>query len=142
MFNAIPLNRTKLKTPVILSKRIVAPRAIYTNNRKRQVKLGQIVYVTQGKKVVPMRVIFIDDCSLWSKSNWKDRTNFCIYYDLQPLMKTHDGWKAKPWVRFPIHRKWSRKNKSKIHSGWIGHSLDMGSFNLTSAEANWCKLFD
>lgn len=92
---SIPTNRTALSRPVIMTKRSDAPRKTYRNFRKLQAIPGQIVYVTRGNNVVPMRVLCIDDCYIWSTgAKWQDRKGYMIYYDLQPLIRVNGEWLA------------------------------------------------
>lgn len=138
---SIPVNRTGLTRSVDLSKRVAARRSTYKNRRKIQALPGQIVYVVQGRgmRVVPMRVRAIDDCAIWACHDWQRRRNYMIYYDLQPLTKVSGSWRAKSW-RQTQRLGWQQWNKRLWDSGWIGHSIDMDKFCLTSAEANWVRL--
>lgn len=138
---SIPVNRTGLARPVVLSKRIAACRSTYRNRRKIQAIPGQIVYVVGkgGKQVIPMRVLAIDDCAIWACHDWKTRRNYMIYYDLQPLTRRSGEWRAKSWWQTQ-GLGWQQWNKRLWDSGWIGHAIDMDEFYLTSAEANWMRL--
>lgn len=131
----LPTNKTSINLPIVLSKRVAPTRASYQNRRKLQAIPGQIVYVPYGQQIIPMRVLCIDDCAVWSKNaTWKNRREFYIYYDLQPLKKTATGWRAIPYYPYRSIR------NNKINAGWIGHAVNMDDFCLTSAEANWRRL--
>lgn len=138
---SIPTNRLGLTQPVVLSKRVAACRRTYKNRRKLQAIPGQIVYIISncGKKVIPMRILAIDDCAVWACRDWKTRGDFMIYYDLQPLTRSREEWRAKPW-RQTQGLGWQQWNKRLRDSGWIGHAIDMDEFYLTSAEANWSRM--
>jgi len=141
----IPLNNTQLKSQPLFGKRIVKARGCPDNRRKIQVKLGQIVYYHNGRKIIPMRVFCIDDCSLWSKSfsvagTKTNRKDFMIYYDLQPLTKKHGRWRALPY-RQRTNLNWLKHNRQLWNNNWIGHSVDMDQFALTYAEAQWMRMW-
>lgn len=136
--------KSPLKTQPVFSKRMATPRSTYRNIRKIQARPGQIVYYTTNSGVRPMRVLHIDDCSRWSSlATYKNRRNYMIYYDLQPLVKTTNGYKPKPYspvIRTKANMYWSTYNKRIWNSGWIGHAIDMDQFCLTWAEANHARL--
>jgi len=137
---SIPTDRTSLTRPVVLSKRIAACRSTYRNRRKIQAIPGQIVYVSGRHGVVPMRVLTIDDCYIWSTgAKWQNRKGYMIYYDLQPLTKRTGQWRAKPLKMRP-RMGWRNHNNRLWREGWIGHAIDMDEFCLTCAEANWSRM--
>lgn len=137
---SIPTNRTALGRPVVMSKRIAAARSTYKNRRKVQAVPGQIVYVVRSRgRVVPMRILAIDDCAVWACKDWRTRRNYMIYYDLQPLTRRSGEWRAKPWQQTQ-GLGWREWNRRLWDSGWIGHAIDMDEFCLTCAEANWVRL--
>lgn len=141
----LPLNRTALTKPVLLTNRIAKARRCPRNIRKLQVKLGDIVYYVGGRgPIKPMRVQQIDDCALWRRRGpYRPSSGYMIYYDLQPLIKTLTGWRAKPFRRGYMAKSsnnWMSYNNVLWGSGWIGHAVDMDQFGLTCAEANWLSL--
>lgn len=102
---------------------MASPRLTYDNRSKLQARPGQIVYFVNLQEIVPMRVLSCDE-------RW--------YYDLQPLRKTLNGWRAKPLPNLRhLYGYNPRRNK-----GWIGHSVDMGEFCLTHAEARFRFMCD
>jgi hypothetical protein len=139
---SIPVNKTTLSRPVVMSKRVAAPRKIYKNIRKLQAIPGQIVYITQRGKVHPMRVLCIDDCYIWSTgAKWENRKGYMIYYDLQPLVKINGVWRAKRLLANHRRSHWRIWNNRIWQDGWIGHAVDMGEFFHTCAEANWILMY-
>lgn len=134
----IPTNKTVLTQPVVMTKRVACPRRSYRNNRKLQAIPGQIVYITRGKRAIPMRVICIDDCYIWSTgAKWQDRSGYIIYYDLQPLTKATGEWRARRYQSKSRATGWREHNNRICKQGWIGHAIDMDEFFHTCAEANW-----
>ena len=120
-----------------MTKRAAAPRNTYRNFRKLQAIPGQIVYVTRRGKVLPMRVICIDDCYIWSTgARWENRKGYMIYYDLQPLVRINGEWRARPFRTARRNVGWREHNHRIWQQGWIGHAIDMDEFCLTCAEAN------
>ena len=150
----IPLNRP-LRSQPIFSTRIVKERKMPRNRRKHQARVGDIVYYMNvhayrnvRRVARPMRVMAIDDCSLWSSSfevngTKTNRNGFMIYYDLQPLIQINGIWKPKSFSR--IHHyvggeNWKKHNESIWKSGWIGHAVDMDEFSHTYGEALWRQI--
>lgn len=148
----IPLNRP-LRSQPIFSKRIARPRKPPRNRRKHEAKLNDIVYYMNvhayrnvRRVARPMRVMAIDDCSLWSssfevKGTTTNRNNFMIYYDLQPLIQINGIWKPKPFRPIRHYKSdWMKHNRFIWNSGWIGHAVDMDEFTHTYSEALWRQI--
>jgi hypothetical protein len=134
--------------PVIRSNRIVHPRETPKNNRKLQVKLGQIVYyIIRRTTVLPYRVVGIDDEFDSMRRYFPSKIVRCKYhikYDLQPLIKKNGVWQAKIWhnqQRYYFQRGKEEINQRIWKNGWIGHGVDMNEFYLTWAEANFNKMY-